>query len=104
MQITEEVQAEVMEILADDQMKHAEAPSDAEMEAMHSAFIPSEEEHDWVKEARLEEIRVHEMLRPIPHRSKWNGNNYPGQELDEHIRANAEAAHTDSHRYDEQNY
>jgi hypothetical protein len=48
MQITEQVQAEIMEMLTDDQMKHAEGPSDEEMEQMFATVgseSPSQASH-----------------------------------------------------------
>jgi hypothetical protein len=41
MQITEEQQAEIMEILADDQMKHGEPPTEEELEGMYDAMVGS---------------------------------------------------------------
>jgi hypothetical protein len=62
-----------------------------------------DEERDWVKEERLAEVRVEEMVRPQPRRPQYQGGNYPGQELNELIRSNAQSAEAEHHRFDEQN-
>jgi hypothetical protein len=63
----------------------------------------TEQDTDWVKEERLEEVRIREMLRSRSHRPQWNREEQPGEKLGEVIRGNAVAAEVETHRYDEQN-
>ncbi len=111
MQITEQVQAEIMEILADDQMKHAEPPSDEEMEKMYYGITQAErialnkvsaleaerdrEEKDaWLASVRAEEFmqRAHE----ITHRPRYNHEQTPAENRAEQLgdteRSNVESS------------
>ena len=92
MQITEEVQAEIMEILLDDQMKHAEFPTDEEMQAMFEAAEPE----DWAKARQVEEMNVEQMLCPVPHRIRYEHEPTPAENTAEQLadieRGNVEAS------------
>jgi hypothetical protein len=98
MQIAEQVQAEIMEIAADDQMKHAEAPSDEEMEQMFAAV---EQDPDWAKERQMQELGVERMLAPIAHRPRYNHEptsaENRAEQLAEIERGNVESSRTTNH-------
>jgi len=62
-----------------------------------------DDEHDWAKEVRRAEVGAEERFGYKRARPRWNGEEQPGEAVNEVIRSNAEAVEAENRRYDEQN-